>query len=135
MSKSNNINKKIDNIFKEIGEFGVYQFILILLIGSVSFIQSFLNYGFSFYAATPEFRCQIPELANDTYESMGSWHNELIDKYIPIDADKHYIKCSIKVYNNDTTDTNSTEKNCNSYVYSQKYFESTLTSHVNICII
>ena len=42
---------RVDNIYIEIGEFGVYQFILFLLIGSVASIPAVVAYGASFYGA------------------------------------------------------------------------------------
>jgi hypothetical protein len=39
-------NSQSDDIYKEIGEFGYYQFFLFLLIGSVSFIPSVVAYGY-----------------------------------------------------------------------------------------
>ena len=48
--------KRVENIYKEIGEFGAYQFILFLLIGSVACIPAVVAYGTSFYGAVPDFR-------------------------------------------------------------------------------
>jgi hypothetical protein len=39
-------NNPFDDIYKEIGDFGLYQFFLFLLIGSVSFIPSVVAYGY-----------------------------------------------------------------------------------------
>ena len=84
-------------------------------------------------------RCKIPSLENDTYEIMGEWHRELVDKYVPKASGKSfkgpYDTCNLKVYFNDT-DTNNeysmnfTANKCDKWVYSKKYYESTLNSHV-----
>jgi hypothetical protein len=42
-------NSPFDDIYKEIGEFGLYQFCLFLLIGSVSFIPSVVAYGYRYF--------------------------------------------------------------------------------------
>lgn len=129
--KKTNINQKIDDIFKEVGEFGPYQLFVFVLVGVIAFIPSIVGYSYSFYGATPEFRCKLPSLANDTYESMGEWHDSEILKYIPFEKDNQFKKCLIKAY---TTNENFTLEKCDSWVYSKKYFEATLNSEVTFFI-
>lgn len=126
--KNTNLNKKIDEIFKEIGEFGPYQLFVFVLLGVVAFIPSIVGYSYSFYGATPDFRCKIPSLDNDTYESMGIWHDLEIKKNIPLENNNQFKKCLIKTYS--TNGENFTLQKCDSWVYSKKYFEATLNSEV-----
>jgi hypothetical protein len=126
--KNTNLNKKIDEIFKEIGEFGPYQLFVFVLLGVIAFIPSIVGYSYSFYGATPDFRCKIPSLDNDTYESMGIWHDLEIKKYIPLENNNQFKKCLIKTYS--TNGENFTLQKCDSWVYSKKYFEATLNSEV-----
>ena len=93
-------------------------------------------------------RCKIPSLANDTYESMGKWHDDEIEKYIPSSEKNfktNFDRCKIKSYLNKTNLLNSTKnfssfpltnnfilEKCDKWVYSKKYFESTLSSEVII---
>lgn len=44
------------NIYDEIGEIGPYQWIMFILIGSLTVIPSLIGYSYVFVAATPEFR-------------------------------------------------------------------------------
>ena len=126
--KKTNLNQKIDDIFKEVGEFGPYQLFVFVLVGVIAFIPSIVGYSYSFYGATPDFRCKIPSLDNDTYESMGRWHESEINKYIPLENDNQTLKkCHIKIY---STNENFTLQKCDSWVYSKKYFEATLNSEV-----
>ena len=53
------INHKIENIYREIGEFGPYQLVVILLIGFVSSIPVFAGFSFSFYGAVPNHRLYL----------------------------------------------------------------------------
>ena len=50
------LNEKIENIFKEIGEFGRYQLLIFVLVGIISFVPAIVGYSFGFYAATPSHR-------------------------------------------------------------------------------
>lgn len=130
-----NLNKKIDDIYKEVGEFGPYQLAMFCLIGITAFIPAIVGYSFSFYGAVPDFRCRLPELANDTYEIQGDWHQALVNKYVPLDKldafKSKYDKCNLYAY----SDTgNVTKQKCDAYVYSKQYFESTLITDVNISL-
>ncbi len=127
------INHDIEEIYKQIGEFGPYQLFLCVLIGFVSFVPAVVAYGYSFYAATPKHRCKIPNLINDTYELWHGdhqFHKEMIDKYIPHLPDN---KCNLKFYPNETQNSSGFYelRKCNEWVYSKDYFDSTITSDVN----
>jgi hypothetical protein len=139
-----NLNKKIDDIFKEIGEFGKYQLLVFILVGTTAFIPSIVGFSYSFYGATPNFRCKIPNLDNDTYEIRNDYHQYLINKYIPPPSSKsfrdEYNKCEIRVfYTNETennhhsssNNTNFVLQKCNQWVYSKKYFQNTLVTEWN----
>ena len=52
-NSSLSLNEKIENIFKEIGEFGRYQLLIFILVGIISFVPAIVGYSFGFYAATP----------------------------------------------------------------------------------
>ena len=81
--------------------------------------------------------CQIPGLANDTYEIADSIHLELVKTFIPPPKSKSftsdYDKCNIKVYSGNDSDSYTLEK-CQKWVYSKKYFGETLASKVGLQI-
>jgi len=52
----NEVNNKIAKIFNEVGEFGPYQLLIILLGGGVSIFQAIDAYSFVFTTAIPNFR-------------------------------------------------------------------------------
>jgi hypothetical protein len=82
-------------------------------------------------------RCKLPNLANDTYEIWGPYQQELIDKYIPLNHDPNinefFDKCHVKSFFNESFSNNTsnyTLNTCSEYVYSKKYYESTLVTEV-----
>lgn len=56
MSKPTPIHDKIDKIYKEIGEFGPYQLLIIVLCGSSAIIPAMIAYSSEFYNAIPQHR-------------------------------------------------------------------------------
>ncbi|RMZ97215.1 organic cation transporter -like [Brachionus plicatilis] len=132
--KMSRLNKQTEEIFKQIGEFGPYQLFVFILVGILSFEPALVAYSFSFYGATPNHRCKIPNYENDTYEIQSEYHKQLIDKYIPKSKSgsfkNEYDYCNLKAFNQNSS--NSTLIKCDKWVYSKKYFESTLTSDWNL---
>jgi hypothetical protein len=51
-----NLHRELDNDFKQIGEFGVYQFAIFVLVGLTSCIPAILAYSYIFIGATPDYR-------------------------------------------------------------------------------
>ena len=50
------INDKIDNIFKEIGDFGPYQLFVVILCGSLGSIVAINSYSQIFFTHSPKYR-------------------------------------------------------------------------------
>lgn len=50
------VHDKIDKIFKEVGEFGPYQLIIILICGASGVIPAMNAYSAVFIAAVPDYR-------------------------------------------------------------------------------
>lgn len=131
------LNQKIEQIFKQVGEFGPYQLFVFILGGLISIVPAIVGYSFAFYAAVPQFRCKIPGLENDTYEIANEYHQELIDRYIPPPQDKSfkdkYDKCRIQLFNNESSSPNNyTLVKCNEWVYSKQYYGETLFTEWNL---
>lgn len=129
---------KLDEIYKQIGEIGPYQYFIIALAGLCTFVPSIVGYSFSFAAATPDFRCKLPGYANDTFQIQSDHHRQLVDYYIPPPGKNtlknKYDSCHLKHYfNNETSFVNksSTLVTCNEWVYSTEYFDETLISRVS----
>ncbi len=50
------VQEKIDRIFKEIGEFGPYQLLIILICGSTSIVPGMIAYSDEFIKSDPDHR-------------------------------------------------------------------------------
>jgi TRAP-type mannitol/chloroaromatic compound transport system permease small subunit len=51
------INQKVDNIFKEIGEIGAYQILVVALVSCSAIVLSNADYSYNIYlGATPDYR-------------------------------------------------------------------------------
>lgn len=132
-----------EEIFKKIGEFGPYQLRLFMLISITSFVCAMISYGYPLYASTPQHRCKLPGVENDTYEIWSEEHRELVNLYIPYDQKlQSYHKCEIRTFpsesdrdeyirSNGTKQGSSELEKCKEFVYSKVYFEKTLSSYVN----
>jgi len=117
----------VDDLFKQTGEFGLYQALVFVLVGLTACIPATLAYNYVFISGTPEFRCKIPALDNDTYEIASEAHRHLVNLYVPRTANNQYEKCKLNVLN---STTNATAK-CDSYVFSKKYYTKTIVTDVS----
>ncbi|RNA15634.1 Organic cation transporter [Brachionus plicatilis] len=129
-----NLNKKTEEIFDQVGHFGPYQLLIFILVGIIAFVPALVGFSFSFYGTVPNHRCRIPAYPNDTYEIQSDYHQELIDTFIPESKNsfkEKYDTCNLRVFNK-TDKANSSLTKCSEWVYSKEYFESTLMSDWNI---
>jgi len=113
----------VDDLFKQTGEFGLYQALVFVLVGLTACIPATLAYNYVFISGTPEFRCKIPNLDNDTYEIASEAHRHLVNLFVPRTDENEYEKCKLNVLNS----TNTTIK-CDSYVFSKKYYTKTIVT-------
>lgn len=130
---------KFDDIFKEIGEFGPYQrrnYLLLvvgwMLTGPIMVLSVFVM-------GSPDHRCQIPGLYNDSYAVQGKQHTDLIHKYIPLDSDGEYDKCylynvdqSKTVFDNESRPINASKIKCSAWVYDKTLFHDTFVMKENL---
>jgi hypothetical protein len=49
---------KLDDDFDEIGHFGPYQFVILILVSLTAVQLAILDYSFVFVGATPDYRCE-----------------------------------------------------------------------------
>ncbi|KAK3778760.1 hypothetical protein RRG08_013031 [Elysia crispata] len=88
---------KFDDIITELGEFGPYQRRIYLLTCLAPLCVSMQILGGVFIQATPDHRCALPGLPNDTYASQGTWHDDLVNASIPWDSDeKMFDQCKLR---------------------------------------
>ena len=56
MNKPLSVHDKIDIIFKEVGDFGPYQLLIILIAGALGMIDAIDAYSIGFYTTAPDHR-------------------------------------------------------------------------------
>lgn len=125
---------KFDDILRELGEFGFYQKRLYLLLCIPAISVGCYMMGNIVLLYTPDHRCKIPTLDNDTWEIQGEMHEKLVAHYIPPSSDYKYDRCHLywgngnTVYDNHSRPVNASEYECTEWVYSKEVFHETFTS-------
>ena len=124
---------QFDDFYKTIGVFGRYQKAKYLLICLTYMFPPIMVYSWSFTAATPSFRCQIPE---DNSPGFSITDN-ILKRYIPSESQCREYQNHISVRECqrcfqiiDTT--SGTMGACKNFVFNRTYYESTLVEEVNI---
>ncbi|KAJ8315874.1 hypothetical protein KUTeg_008024 [Tegillarca granosa] len=112
---------RFDDILRHIGEFGPYQKRLYFIL-CIPMISSGFHAVISvFLTGTPDHRCAIPGLDNDTYAVQSDYHKYLINLTIPPSDDetKTYEQCHM--YNINISDSSTFQNRdkiqCRSWVY------------------
>ncbi|XP_023932335.1 organic cation transporter protein isoform X2 [Lingula anatina] len=114
---------KFDEILEHIGEFGRSQAWILCLLCIPQISCAWQIVVVVFLQETPDHRCSPPALLNDTFLFQNPWHEALVNQTIPInDKDGGYDKCS---YYRQTDDGNTTEAECDTWVYDTSVFSKT----------
>ncbi len=141
------MTNSLDDEFKAIGESGVYQFCMVMLVSITVVTQSIFDYRFVFIDATPDFRwvsvdahflyfmrpnvrsrCKIFE--NETFAIASAGHQQLIDKYLIRLEDGVYDGCKIRRFNANLSH-NFTLGKCDAWVFSTQYYRKTIVTDVS----
>ena len=138
-------SNRIDEIYRQIGEIGPYQVLVVVLLGVCVFVPVISGYSYSFYAATPDHRCKIPGYGNDTFEIQDEHHAQLVALYIPPPGSNSYRNeydtCRIRSFLENKTENGQEREledraidhglvKCDEWVYSKKYFRETIVTKV-----
>nr|KAG5711002.1 hypothetical protein BaRGS_013736 [Batillaria attramentaria] len=79
--------------------------------------------------------CRTPLVRNDTYESQGPWHDDLVSLTIPLDTDTDKLS-TCKIYSHrslsNPLDSRTDTRNCDHWVYSKEYYEKTVISELDL---
>ncbi|XP_062619367.1 organic cation transporter protein-like [Saccostrea cucullata] len=134
-----------DDIFAVIGDFGPYQkriYVLQTLPVVFAAIQTCLSV---FILFSPDHRCAVPHLHNDTFLILSHHHERLVNQSVPLDLQTHssigegkrYSKCEVfkrRLNSSKRTDVttvhNSTE--CGRWVFDKREFDSTFVTEGNL---
>jgi len=82
-----------------------------------------------------QFRCAIPGLQNDTFQLLGPWHEELINRSIPLLGDTESTEvdtCHVYASKANETRPVGTRETCEEWVFDKSIFEDTFITKVNI---
>ncbi|XP_060081317.1 organic cation transporter protein-like [Ylistrum balloti] len=133
---------KLDDVLIKLGEFGLYQKYLYLMICFTAIYPGIYALMSVIFLTAPDHRCKIPGLDNDTYDIHSTYQQNLVNNYIPppLDGDTHdYDQCHLYSidYNNVTfynsnRPINASRTECKEWVYSESVFKETFTSKFNI---
>ena len=131
----------VDSVFKDIGEFGLYQAVIFIIVSLIAVAPALTAYSYIYNGATPDHRCKLPDYPNDTFEIQSAYHQELIDLYIPPpkkeSVDFKYDTCHLKAYDhNSSVHSNDSYHltTCSEYVYSKEYYHETVVTKVRCCL-
>ncbi|KAK3776071.1 hypothetical protein RRG08_046738 [Elysia crispata] len=139
---------KFDDILeKEAGEFGPYQKRIYVLVCLPAVVAAFLTLLPVFILATPDHRCRIPGLANDTFAVQSEWHQKLINDSIPWkknEYDDKWEMSSCHIYDNDYEKSqialngsegnkSATELECSEWVFDESEYITAVTDYQMVC--
>ena len=85
-----------EEIFQYIGEIGLYQVILYVLLGLPSYFSGYMSISMSFLGYTPEHWCYIPRLEDFPYEiqkNVGMYVCQKMVFYVKI---IYFLKRTVK---------------------------------------
>ncbi|XP_012259159.2 organic cation transporter protein-like [Athalia rosae] len=114
----------------QIGEFGRYQRIKLLLTCLTTFLTGFTLMSGVFLGAVPNFRCLLPDEVkeNATYKLSSNVSSE----FYPWDKQRGgWSQCKMYDLDGDPSLTDSTVK-CDSYVYDESIYKRTITSDFDL---
>lgn len=133
---------KLDKVLLKIGEFGFYQKYLFCLICLSILFNGLYAVMSVIFLNSPNHRCKIPGIDNDTYAIQSTYQQNLINHYIPppSDDDTHdYDQCHLYSFDvngvkfdNSSRPINASLVECSEWVYSDAVFKETFTSKFNI---
>ncbi|XP_053398326.1 organic cation transporter protein-like [Mercenaria mercenaria] len=126
---------KFDEILTKIGEFGTYQKRVYTLLSFPSISVGSFCMMLIVILYTPEHRCKIPSLSNDSFAVQGLYHEQLINETIPPSDDPTipYDRCHIYITEGSSFNpANASRKQCTEWVYDKSVFTNTFTSQINL---
>ncbi|XP_060072912.1 organic cation transporter protein-like [Ylistrum balloti] len=125
---------KFEQVLGTIGEFGLYQKGVFLLLCLTYVIADFHLLISVFLLGTPNHRCAIPGYPNDTYAIQSSYHEDLVNRHVPTSTDEtlKYVQCNLYDRSYDGDDNSTDLKACSSWVYDKSVFINTFTSEHDI---
>ncbi|GFR66266.1 organic cation transporter protein [Elysia marginata] len=133
-------NKSFENIFHVIGHNGRFQILMVAMFIITNANVDLQNLNTVFTLTTPEHRCKLPGLEQDSYDIRTYDQAQLVDLYIPKVKDGGYRKCHVLSGVNNTKgitedsllDHGSNLTKCSDWVYDKTVMKQNLVSKLNL---
>ncbi|XP_013390636.1 organic cation transporter protein [Lingula anatina] len=120
---------EFDYVVKNVGEFGRIQLIMTIFFGLTTASVALQMIVTVFMQQTPEHRCAIPGLVNDTFEIQSPWHQCLINQTIPVDENGEYEGC---LWRSGNYSKNESVWPCKDWVYDTSVFPRTFPTEFDL---
>ncbi|XP_023930356.1 organic cation transporter protein, partial [Lingula anatina] len=120
---------EFDDVIRRVGEFGRIQLRTTIFSGLVTMSTAMQMMVTVFMQVLPAHRCAIPDLANDTFEIQGTWHQYLLNQTIPVDENGKYEGC---LWRSENYPRNSSVLPCEDWVYDTSVFPKTFPTEFGL---
>ncbi|XP_013421072.1 organic cation transporter protein-like isoform X1 [Lingula anatina] len=120
---------EFDDVIRRVGEFGRIQLRTAIFSGLVTMSTAMQMMVTVFMQQLPARRCTIPDLANDTFEIQGTWHQYLINQTIPVDENGEYEGC---LWRSGNDSGNGSVLPCKVWVYDTSVFPRTFPTEFGL---
>ncbi|XP_025097989.1 organic cation transporter protein-like isoform X1 [Pomacea canaliculata] len=133
-TSSDLVAMRFDDVVQEVNPFGPFQKRVCCLLCLLAIPGTIHIMATVFIMAVPHHRCAVPGLDNDTWESQGPEHDQVVSQVIPTDLTSNtWSRCLVRRYSHpDFPHLSNDTVECSRWVYSKETFEATLTSELNI---
>ncbi|CAF0997849.1 unnamed protein product [Didymodactylos carnosus] len=121
-----------DDFLHTVGSFGKYQKVKYFVICLSYTLPPIMVYTWSFAAASPEFRCKIPDsnvediFTNDQYKNFYQPNVDYCKVNKTAISVKECQRCYIKTPPSLRDNNNAEVQSCQNYVFDRKYYKNTL---------
>lgn len=119
-----------DEIVAELGRFGRYQKLLYLLVVLPAITSAFPTMIMVFTLGQHKHRCAVPGDGNDSYAPYGEQRKVVTNDSLGQIVIETYTECNILV--NYTANGTASSRKCDSWVYDQSIYQTTLISDLNM---
>jgi len=132
---------KFDTFLATVGDWGKFQKVKYTLICLTYMLPPIMVYTYTFTAATPNFRCENPDIMNiDEYS--GSNNKLFASKFQPTEDQcktqqksvsiSECQRCYIRPANGTQSSLNGKLEKCNKFIYDREHYTETLVEEVRV---
>ncbi|KAK7503285.1 hypothetical protein BaRGS_00005550 [Batillaria attramentaria] len=126
----------VDQILRQIGEFGIFQKLMYLLVNLLGITHGARMMIAEFMLYNPQHRCALPGYKNDTYEVQSAEHESLVNHFVPNatgnQEDDVYDHCHLYSYSSDPNHVATSTEKCDRWVYDTSLFSKTAITEFDL---